>query len=84
MSYGTSSLVRRDLEVTKVHTDAKGLDITFNAAGCTWYNFYIPYGSSCEVLAKREEYFSLKIPQLLVRRLAQGMAGGDLNSIIAI
>ena len=39
--FGTASLVRSDLDVTDIHTDDDGQTIIFNAAGCTWGNFYL-------------------------------------------
>ena len=83
-NYGTASLVRSDLDVSDIHTDNDGRIIVFNAAGCTWGNFYLPSGSSRNSRASREEYFSLTIPQLMINRLPQGAAGGDFNSIIVI
>ena len=82
--YGTASLVRSDLDVTNIHTDDDGRVIVFDAAGSTWSNLYLPSGSDGNSRAKREHYFSEIIPQLMVRRLAQGAAGGDFNSIIAL
>mgnify|MGYP002637546871 FL=1 len=82
--YGTASLVRSDLDVTNIHTDDDGRVIVFDAAGSTWSNLYLPSGSDGNSRAKREHYFSEVIPQLMVRRLAQGAAGGDFNSIIAL
>ena len=82
--YGTASLVRSDLEVSNVHTDNDGRILVFEAAGCTWGNFYLPSGSDGNSRAKREHYFSEIIPDLMVRRLANGAAGGDFNSIISI
>ena len=82
--YGTASLVRSDIEVTNIHTDDDGRVIVFDASGSTWSNLYLPSGSDGNSRAKRENYFSEVIPQLMVRRLAQGAAGGDLNSIIAL
>ena len=46
--------------------------------------FISPVGSDANSRAKRENYFGEIIPQLLVRRLKQGAAGGDLNSIICL
>ena len=80
--YGTASVVMSDLDVTDIHTDNDGQIIVFNAAGCTWGNFYLPSGSSRNARASREEYFSLTIPQLMLHRLPQGAARGDFNSII--
>ena len=80
--YGTASLVRSDLEVTKIHTDDDRRVIVFDAAGCTWANFYLPCGSGHTTRASRENYCSLIIPQLMIRKLSQGAAGGDFNSII--
>ena len=82
--YGTASLVRSDLEVTNIHTDNDGRILIFDAAGSTWSNLYLPSGTDGNTRAKRENYFSEIIPQLLVRRLAQGAAGGDFNSIISL
>lgn len=77
--YGTASLVRSDLDVSKIHTNDNGRILIFNAAGCTWANMYLPSGSSRIARASREEYFSLIIPQLLIHRLAQGAAGATLT-----
>ena len=82
--YGTASLIRSDLEVSNIHTDDDGRTLIFDAAGCMWGNLYLPSGSDGPSRAKREQYFSEFIPDLLVRRLAQGAVGGDLNSIISL
>ena len=82
--YGTASLIRSDLDVSNIHTDDEGRILIFNAAGCTWGNLYLPSGSDGATRAKRESYFSETIPDLMVRRLAQGAVGGDLNSIISL
>ena len=80
--YGTASLVRSDLEVTNIHTDDDGRVIVFDAAGCTWAKMYIPCASGRIARENREEYFGNIIPQLMIRWLGQGAAGGDFNSII--
>ena len=82
--YGTASLVKSDLDVTNIHTDDDGRIIVFDAADSTWSNMYLPSGSDGISRAKREHYFSEVIPQLMIRRLARGAAGGDFNSIIAL
>ena len=61
-----------------------GRVLILDAAMCTWGNFYLPSGSGRDAKAKREEYCSLIIPQLMVNRLAHGAAGGDFNSIISM
>ena len=81
--YGTASLVRSDLEITNIHTDDQGRVIVFDAGNCTWSNLYLPSGTDANSRSLREKYSSEIIPQLLILRLAQGAAGGDLNSIIA-
>ena len=82
--YGTASLVRCDLEVTNFHVDNNGRAIVFDAAGCTWANLYLPSGSDGASRALREQYSAEILPQLLLRRLPNGAAGGDLNSIISL
>ena len=82
--YGTASLVRSDIEVSNIHTDNDGRILIFDAAGSTWSNLYLPSGTDGNTRAKQENYFSETIPQLMVRRLAQGAAGGDFNSIISL
>ena len=77
--FGTASLVRSDLNVSDIHTDNEGRVIVFNAAGCSWGNFYLPSGSSRNARASMKAYFSLTIPQLMLHRLPQGAVGGDLN-----
>ena len=81
--YGTASLVRSDLEITNIHTDDQGRVIVFDAGNCTWSNLYLPSGTDATSRSLREKYSSEIIPHLLILRLAQGAAGGDLNSIIA-
>ena len=83
-NFGTASLVRSDLDVSDIHTDNDGRIIVFNAAECTWGNFYLPSGSSRNARSSSKEYFSLTIPQLMLHLLPQGAAGGDFNSIIVI
>ena len=76
--------MRSDIEVSNIHTDNDGRVIVFDAAGSTWSNLYLPSGSDGNTRAKQENYFSEIIPQLMVRQLAQGAAGGDFNSIMAL
>ena len=78
--YGT---VRSDLDLSNVHTDNDGRVIIFSATGCSWGNFYLPSEADRETRAKRESYFSTIIPHLMIRRIAQGAAGGNFNPIIA-
>ena len=80
--YGTASLIRSDLDVTYIHKDDDGRIIVFDAAGCTWANMYIPCGSGRIARENRENYFGSIIPQIMIRWLGQGAAGGDFNSII--
>ena len=82
-NYGTASLVRCDLEVTNIHTDESGRVIVFDTADCTWSNLYLPSGTAGNNRALREHYSSVTIPQLMIRRQAQGAVGGDLNCIIS-
>ena len=82
-NYGTASLVRCDLDVTNVLTDDKGRVIVFDAAGCTWGNFYLPSGTDGPSKALREKYSAEILPQLLLQRQNHGAAGGDLNAIIS-
>ena len=82
--YGTASLVRSDLEVTNLHVDQNGRVIIFDTAGCTWANIYLPSGSDGASRAQREQYSAEVLPQLLLNRLPNGAAGGDLNSIISL
>ena len=49
--YGTASLVRSDLSVTNIHMDNDGRVIIFDAAECTWGNFYLPSGISRDAKA---------------------------------
>ena len=82
--YGTASLVRRDIEVTNIRTDNAGRIIIFDAAGCTWGNFYLPSGTDGASRTLREHYSAEIIPQLMINRQKNGAAGGDLNSIISL
>ena len=80
--YGTATMVRSDIEVSNIHTDNEGRIIVLDAAECTWANLYLPSGSDGRSKTKRENYFAEIIPQLLARKLKQGAAGGDFNSIV--
>ena len=80
--YGTASLVRSDIEVSNILTDNAGRIIIFDAAGCTWGNFYLPSGTDGASRTLREHYSAEIIPQLMINRQKNGAAGGDLNSII--
>ena len=80
--YGTASLVRSDIDVTNIVTDDSGRVIIFEAAGCSWGNFYLPSGTDGTSRALREHYCAELIPQLMIRRKGIGAVGGDLNSII--
>ena len=82
--YGTASLVRSDIEVSNMLTDNAGRIILFDAAGCTWGNFYLPSGTDGASRTLREHYSAELIPQLMINRQKHGAAGGDLNSIISL
>ena len=82
--YGTASLVRSDIEVSNMLTDNAGRIILFDAAGCTWGNFYLPSGTDGASRTLREHYSAELIPQLMINRQKNGAAGGDLNSIISL
>ena len=82
--YGTASLVRSDIEVSNILTDNAGRIIIFDAAGCTWGNFYLPSGTDGASRTLREHYSAEIIPQLMINRQKNGAAGGDLNSIISL
>ena len=80
--YSTASLVKTDLDITNVATDDNGRVILFDIADHTQVNLYLPAGSDAESKNKREEYFSLILPQLLQNRKKCGVAGGDFNCIV--
>ena len=69
--------------MTNIHTDNLGRVIVFDTADCTLSNLYLPSDTAGNSRALREHYSSVIIPQLMIRRLAQGAVGGDLNCIIA-
>ena len=82
--YGTASLIRSDLELTNIRNDDQGRIIIFDAAGCTWSNIYLPSGTDGPSRSLREKYSSEILPTLLLLRLPQGVAGGDLNCTISL
>ena len=79
-----ASLVRSDLEVTKIQMDDVGRAIIFNAACCSWTNLNTPSGSTCEARLKPVAYFSRITLHHLVCRLAQPTAGGNMNLTFAL
>ena len=79
--YGTASIIRNDLDIKNIHTYDQGRAIIFDAMECTWANLYLPSGNAARAL--REQYSSEIIPRLMIRKLARGAAGGDLNCIIS-
>ena len=80
--YGTASIIKSELSPENILFDTKGRMIVFDLGGLTLANMYLPSGSDAVSKAKREEYFSTTLPQLLVNRQDAGCIGGDLNCII--
>ena len=80
--YGTATIIKSELSPENLLYDTKGRVIVFDIGGLTLANIYLPSGSDAVSKAKREEYFSTTLPQLLVNRQDTGCKGGDLNCII--
>ena len=80
--YGTATIIKSELSPENLLFDTKGRVIVFDIGGLTLANMYLPSGSDAVSKAKREEYFSTTLPQLLVNRQDAGCIGGDLNCII--
>ena len=80
--YGTACLVKNEFQIENVTMDKEGRIIVFEIDGITCGNFYIQSGTDGLSRAKRENYFSEIIPQLLINRKQHGFVGGDFNSII--
>ena len=79
---GTASLVKTDLDISNVAMDNNGRVIIFDICEHTQVNLYLPAGSDAENKNRREEYFSLTLPQLLQNRRNCGIVGGDFNCIV--
>ena len=80
--FGTASLVKNNLTVDSIQTDANGRFITFNICEMlTIWNVYLASGSSQSANRSREEYCGVTIPQLLLNRKGSGVGGGDFNCI---
>ena len=54
---------------------------SFEIAGVTFANVYLPSGTDATARNNRENYLAEKIPQILVNRCGSGCAGGDFNCI---
>ena len=70
--YGTASIIKSELSPENILFDTKGRMIVFDLGGLTLANMYLPSGSDAVSKAKREEYFSTTLPQLLVNRQDAG------------
>ena len=81
-SYGTSSLIKSELNVENVRLDTEGRVIVFDVAGVTLSNVYLPSGTDARSRKSREQYSAETLPQLLLNRQEEGIIGGDWNAII--
>ena len=78
---GTACLIKMDLEISNVDMDSGGRAIAFDVCKHSQFNVYLPSGTDSLNKNKREEYFSLILPQLLINRRNIGIIGGDFNCI---
>ena len=79
--YGTASIIKSDFIPENIQFDSNGRAIVFNIGPLTLANLYLPAGTDGNSRTSRENYFSEKIPQLLLNRLDSGCIGGDMNCI---
>ena len=64
--YGTASLVRCDIDVSNIRTDEGGRVLVFDAADCTFGNFYLPSGTYAPSQNLREHYCAEILPNILL------------------
>ena len=81
-SFGTASLIKTDLDYSKVKCDTKGRAIIFNIGDFTFGNLYAHSGTDNISRTNRENFFSETVLSLLINSSSSGCIGGDLNSII--
>ena len=79
--FGTSSLVKSDLNFENTRCDTSGRAIVFDVDGLTFGNFYAHSGTDSRSRASRENFCSEVVPQLLTNSRQSGCIGGDWNCI---
>ena len=79
--YGTTSLVRNDLNVVNISFDSLGRIIMFDIENITFGNVYLEAGTASPSRASRENYTGEILPNLLVNSCSVGVIGGDWNNI---
>ena len=79
--YGTSSLVKNDLQVENFRCDSEGRALIFDVSGMTFANLYLHSGTDAVARAGREKICSEVLPNLFINSKETGCAGGDLNCI---
>ena len=80
--YGTSSLIKTELNYENVKCDTAGRALTFDVGGITFGNFYGHSGTDARSRAGRENFCSEVVPQLLTNSRPVGCIGGDWNCIV--
>ena len=79
--YGTTSLVRNNLEVSNVKLDTLGRIIVFDILNSTHCNVYLEAGTDSTSRSARENYIGEVLPKLLVNRCHIGYICGDWNCL---
>ena len=80
--YGTSTLIKSELNEENLRLDTEGRVIVFDVGGVTLANVYLPSGTDSKSRNLREQYCAETLPQLLLNRHPEGIIGGDWNAII--
>ena len=81
--YGTASLIKYSLPPQDIILHQSGRIILFNIGNTTFGNVYLPSGTDGQSRSSRENFCGEIIPTLMVNSMANGVVGGDWNSIIA-
>ena len=79
--YGTTSLVKNDLEVDNIKLDTSGRIIVFDIQNTTHVNVYLEAGTDSSSRSARENYINETLPNLLINRCGAGYITGDWNCI---
>ena len=80
--YGTSIIVKNNIETNDIAMDTQGRIITFNSGSSTFVNVYPKSGTDVESRREREQMFTTTLPNMLVHRKENIIIGGDWNAII--
>ena len=80
--YGTSVLVKNDIQIENFRFDTEGRVIVFNIDDMIIVNTYPKAGTDADSRKDREELFTSTLPNVLLYPKQHIIMGGDWNCII--